>query len=206
MTKICPKCKTENSDNADFCQNCGTELTSLKGSVNPNKTSANGIGKFWNDQGKGGKIAIGIGVCCVGLLILFAIGSMVTPDKNTATTTGNAPQSTTQAQTTAPAVTWHSVANFTGSGDKNTPSFTTKGTKFKVVINASTSSPEYALMSFFAYLEGETKSYVGSGDMGTFSQSSQSDEFEVTASPGNYYLSVIAANLNKWHVEVFDYY
>jgi len=204
MTKVCPKCKTENMDNAGFCQNCGTELSSLKGSVNPNNTSTNGISGFWNNQNKGGKIAIGIGVCCVGLLILFAIGSMATPDKNTATTQ-NTTTATTPAQTTTPAVTWHSVANFTGSGDKDTPSFTTKGNKFKVVINASTSSPQYAVMSFFAYPEGESTNYVGNGDMGTFSQSSQSDEFEVTASPGTYYLSVIAANLNKWHIEVFDY-
>ena len=132
---------------------------------------------------------------------------MVSPDKNTSTTPTNTTTSTTPTPTTTTtSVTWHSIANYTGSGDKNTASFTTKGNKFKVVINASASSPQYALMSFFAYPEGESTSYVGDGDMGTFSQSTQTDEFEVTARPGNYYLSVIAANLNKWHIEYFDYY
>lgn len=30
MTKICEKCKTENQDNAVFCQNCGKELNKDK--------------------------------------------------------------------------------------------------------------------------------------------------------------------------------
>ncbi len=206
MTKLCPNCNTANSDNSGFCQNCGTELTDSKASVKPNHTSGDGIGGFWNKQSKGGKIAIGIGACCLGLIILFAIGSMVSPDKNTSTTPVNTTATTTPVPATTTSVTWHSIANYTGSGDKNTASFTTKGNKFKVVINASASSPQYAVMSFFAYPEGESTSYVGDGDMGTFSQSTQTDEFEVTASPGNYYLSVIAANLNKWHIEIFDYY
>jgi hypothetical protein len=29
MTKTCPNCKTENSDNAGFCQECGIELKGI---------------------------------------------------------------------------------------------------------------------------------------------------------------------------------
>ena len=64
-------------------------------------------------------------------------------------------------------------------------------------MKATVTSPQYAMMSFFAYPEGETASYVGQGDFGDFNQTTISEEFEVTASPGNYYLNVIAANSKK---------
>ena len=115
---------------------------------------------------------------------------------------------TTQPATTTPvqAPTWHSVAKFTGTGDKDTDTFSTKGDRFKVKITATTTSLEYGQISFYAYPEGETASYVGQGSISSFSQTTQTDEFFVTASPGNYYISVIAANLKNWKVEVFDYY
>jgi hypothetical protein len=207
MTKICPNCKTENLDNAGFCQNCGNKLATVKTNPNTSTKSGSGVTEWWNKQSKGGKTAIGIvGVCCIGLILIVAIGGMFSPDKNTATTSNSSNPTTTVTPAAPAAPSWHSIANFTGTGDKNTPSFTTKGNKFKVVLSASASSPEYAVLSFFAYPEGETKSYVGQGDISSFSQSKESDEFEVTASPGNYYLSVIAANLNNWHAQIFDYY
>ena len=215
MTKTCPNCKIENSDSAGFCQNCGTELKEAKKSVKSDETSGDGVSGFWNKQNNGGKAAIVIGICCVGLILVVAISGMFSPDKNTSTnsnnsaptTTNTAPTTTTTAPTTTTtAVTWHSIAKFTGTGDKNTPSFTTQGNKFKVVIKATASSPQYAGIDFFAYPEGETVSFVGQGAIDSFSSASASDEFEVTASPGNYYLDVIAANLNNWNIEVFDYY
>lgn len=43
----------------------------------------------WDNSGKGGKIAIIIGACCIGLLILSLIGGMLSPDKNTTNSTKN---------------------------------------------------------------------------------------------------------------------
>jgi hypothetical protein len=74
--------------------------------------------------------------------------------------------------------------------------------RFKVKITATTSSLEFGSIGFFAYPEGDITSYVGQGDMDKFTQRTQTDEFFVTASPGNYYLSVIAANMNNWKIEV----
>lgn len=204
MTKFCQKCGAENKDTAVFCEKCGSNLGTNVNASQPSKTSnSGGFMGWWNKQGTGGKAAVALaGLCCVGLILIVAVGGMMSPDKTTTTNTSTTTASTTQA----PVTTWHSVANFTGSGDKNTPSFQTQGNKFKVVINATASSPEYASISFFAYPEGETQSYVGQGDIDTFTQTKQSDEFEVTASPGSYYLSVLAANLSNWHIEVFDYY
>ena len=99
MTKTCPNCKTENPNNSGFCLECGTDL---KGNLNSEKSSAtsgDGISGFWNKQNNGGKAAIVIGVCCIGLIILVAIGGMLSPDKNTATNT-TTPSTTTPATTT----------------------------------------------------------------------------------------------------------
>ena len=176
MTKTCPNCKTENSDSAGFCQNCGTELKEVKKSVKSDETSGDGVTGFWNKQNNGGKAAIVIGICCVGLILVVAISGMFSPDKNTSTNSNNStPTTTTTAPTTTPttttpaAVTWHSIANFTGTGDKNTPSFTTQGNKFKVKVKATATSPQYAMMNFFVYPEGETSNSLISGtDATTF--------------------------------------
>ena len=62
------------------------------------------------------------------------------------------------------------------------------------------------MWTFFAYPEGETALYEGDGSIDTFNANTETDEFEVTADPGNYYLSVLSANLESWEVEIFDYY
>jgi len=101
MTKTCPNCKIENPDNAGFCQDCGTDLKGSTNAVKSNEPSGDRVKGFWNKQGKGGKAAIGIGVCCLGLILIIAITGMFSSDKNitngTSTTT-SAP--TNQAPTT----------------------------------------------------------------------------------------------------------
>jgi uncharacterized membrane protein YvbJ len=77
MTKVCPNCKKENLDSAGFCQKCGTELKESTNTVNTNAKSGSGIGDFWNKQSNGGKAAIGIGVCCLGIILIVAISGMM---------------------------------------------------------------------------------------------------------------------------------
>jgi hypothetical protein len=99
MTKICPKCKTENMDDAGFCQNCGEELDEavkvpVKGNGTGFKTKETGAatGGWWSKQSTGVKAGIGIaGVCCIGLILLVALGGFLSPDKtnNTANLSGN---------------------------------------------------------------------------------------------------------------------
>ena len=152
MTKVCPNCKSENSDNSGFCQNCGTELSASKGSVNPNKNSGEGIGGFWNNQSKGGKIAIGIGVCCIGLIILFAIASMASPDKNTTT----APANTTATTTPVPAT--------TTSSTNTTSSSSGSGTQVQVTYSGSWTG-NYGDTSGSQSVDGKgTKTFTISGD------------------------------------------
>ena len=42
MTKICPKCKTENSNSAGFCQTCGGQL----GEPTEDKPSGGGLSRL----------------------------------------------------------------------------------------------------------------------------------------------------------------
>lgn len=204
MTKKCPECGNENPDSSSFCKNCGTELKGVSATPKPEaKPSKGGPMGWWSEQSNLVKALSVIGICCVGLLVIVGISGLLSPDSNTSTTST---PTTTQTTTVQSEPTWHSVVNFTGTGKKDTDSFTTKGQKFKVKITANADSMEYALISFFAYPEGETKMYVGNGGIDSFSQKSQTDEFIVTASPGKYYLTVLAANLNSWNIEVLDYY
>ncbi|MBI5458963.1 zinc-ribbon domain-containing protein [Methanobacterium sp.] len=51
MTKICPNCKTENIDSADFCQNCGAELPKFTYNVPPSgETPGTKKGGWWGKQ------------------------------------------------------------------------------------------------------------------------------------------------------------
>ena len=123
MTKTCQNCNTDNPDNSKFCQNCGIELKEAKNPIKHEETSSNAVSAWWSNQTNGGRALAIVGVCCVGLIILFAIGSMVTPDKNTNTsppTTTTSPSTTTTSPstttntTTAPASTSSSSSGASG--------------------------------------------------------------------------------------------
>lgn len=224
MKVKCDKCGKEyilekGENPSDYQCDCGGNLISLfdmkkntrqKPIENTAKTtdSGNGFLDWWNKQNTNTKAGIGLGgICCIGLIIVIAIFAGGSDQNTQNLTTNNNNPTTNQQQTTSAQATWHSIMKTTGNGDKNTPSFTTTGNKFKVKITATASvnATQYATIHFFAYPEGETTYYVGQGSIQQFTQSSMTDEFEVTATPGNYYLDVGAANVG-WSIEVFDYY
>ncbi|MGV8144414.1 MAG: hypothetical protein ACP5OJ_07350 [Methanothermobacter sp.] len=101
---------------------------------------------------------------------------------------------------------WHSVANLSGTDDDTTDSFTIKGDKLKIKAKVTaTNSLEYALFNFFVYPEGETTMYEDFDSIDSFNQTTETKEMEINVSPGDYYLKIIAANVD-WEIEVFDYY
>lgn len=153
MTKVCSNCKSTNPDTAEFCQNCGTKLN-MKNSAKSNAKSGGNLTNFWNDQGNGGKIAIVVSVCCVGLIILFAIGSMVSPDKNTATTSNNTTTTTTPVPATS-----------TPSSDSSSSSSTTSGDVQIQVSYSGSWTGNYGDASGSQSVEGTgSKTYTISGD------------------------------------------
>lgn len=99
MTKICPNCKKQNNDTAQFCENCGTTLNTNTTEKQPKTKS--GIMGWWNKQGKGTKIGSIVGVCCLGLLIIGLIAGMGSPDQTTSTSnTTTSTASSTPASST----------------------------------------------------------------------------------------------------------
>lgn len=153
LTKVCSNCKSTNPDTAEFCQNCGTKLN-MKNSAKSNVKSGGNLTNFWNDQGNGGKIAIVVSVCCVGLIILFAIGSMVSPDKNTATTSNNTTTTTTPVPATS-----------TPSSDSSSSSSTTSGDVQIQVSYSGSWTGNYGDASGSQSVEGTgSKTYTISGD------------------------------------------
>lgn len=85
MTKTCPNCGNENKSTSKFCESCGAALDDAQIKSKGNMDSIN---RMWNKQGTGVKAIIGgVGVCCLGLIILLVIGAMVSPDVNTSNTT-----------------------------------------------------------------------------------------------------------------------
>jgi hypothetical protein len=85
LTKICPKCNSENQDTNDFCQNCGQDIGRIANTFT--QTPQSGANSWWNKQSKGGKVAIGVGACCIGIILLAIIGGMLVPDSTTTTNT-----------------------------------------------------------------------------------------------------------------------
>ncbi len=74
LAKICPKCKVENLDDANFCDNCRNDLTSIE-SKSENRRSKNSKSII---VGRSNKFKTILGISIVlGILIAFGVFSMV---------------------------------------------------------------------------------------------------------------------------------
>lgn len=85
----CSNCGAKVEEGAKFCPECGSTITenSINSSTN-SKTKSKGFSSFlddWNEWGMGKKIGSIIIACCIGLLVMGLIGSIVSPDVNTST-------------------------------------------------------------------------------------------------------------------------
>ncbi len=84
MSKICPNCKGENSDNAGFCQNCGNELKKPvnKPSRATVKAKPAGLGAWWRNLSTNGKSASVVSVCCIGLILIIAVSGFMSSENS----------------------------------------------------------------------------------------------------------------------------
>jgi len=89
---FCPECGTEIKEDGKFCPKCGLNLNESEKTENTSnnstniKTKSKGLLSFlddWNDWGTGKKIGSIILVCCIGLIIIGAIGGILFPDLTT---------------------------------------------------------------------------------------------------------------------------
>ena len=85
---------------------------------------------MWNKQTKGGKTAIGIvSICCLGIILIIAIGAMASPD-NTSTT----PTTPTTTPTTTTPTTTTTTTPTTSSSDSSSSA---SGVQIKVSSSGS---------------------------------------------------------------------
>ena len=123
MVKNCPKCGKENSNGAKFCEGCGTDLGGVINVSGNTSNSSGGFSGWWNKQGKGGKAAVGlVGLCCIGLILIVAVGGMMSPDKTTTNATST-PTATTQTTSAAQTPTTATISNCTIMEYTNTASY-----------------------------------------------------------------------------------
>ena len=88
---FCPECGTKVEEDAKFCPKCGFNLNKSEQNNTSNSAinignKSKGIPSFlddWNEWSTGKKIGSIILVCCVGLIIIGAIGGILFPDLNT---------------------------------------------------------------------------------------------------------------------------
>ncbi len=106
-----------------------------------------------------------------------------------------------QQYTPPPAKEYRQIQTFTGVGDKTTDTVTITGEKWAVAWQTIPTSgvEEYAIFGVFIYPEGETVSYIAYFD-------GLEGETVIYVGKGNYYFSVIVANIDQWQIDVYDYY
>lgn len=88
---FCPKCGEELKEDTQFCPKCGFDFDERNKNENDSsstnrKSNSKGILNFlddWKEWGTGKKIGSIILVCCIGLIIIGAIGGILFPDSNT---------------------------------------------------------------------------------------------------------------------------
>lgn len=91
MTMFCHNCGIEVEEDAKFCPKCGIKLNESKKTENVFNSPDDGIKSKgvlsflddWNEWDTSKKIGSIILACCIGLIIMGAIGSIVSPDVNT---------------------------------------------------------------------------------------------------------------------------
>lgn len=87
---------------------------------------------------------------------------------------------------------------FNGQGDKDTTSFDVVYGPFAIKWTTESATPEYATLAFLIFAESETVSYVCIADFDGVG----SDSTVCHVPAGRYWISVIAANLTSWRIEV----
>ncbi len=191
MAKFCPNCGNKNKLTAKFCEECGIALTDVSSVPGADKKPGLfwGVRSWWNHQGDSAKRRLSVmGILCVvivGIILIVGIGQLA---------------SSTNSQPT-----WHSVANLTGEGSKDTAPFQIKGDKFKLFITAKTDSLKYGAFYVFVYPEGELRD-ISRGSIDPFPDITATDEIYSYNGPGNYYCKVSQNDLENWSIEVYDYY
>lgn len=97
---------------------------------------------------------------------------------------------------------WNTVETFTGEGNDITPLFRISGTEWRVTWRVDAEYPEYAVLDLFVYPEGTHNLLTKRISLAGASTGATAHIYE---GGQDYYIKVIAANLDSWTIAVEDY-
>lgn len=202
---FCPKCGTNNDDDAKYCEGCGQSLqkgVNKRDVLDKEKNNSNGMSN-------GVKALI---VVCIVLIAGIGVtaGMLLQKPASTAVnTTQAAPTTTTTTQSSSAQPyqpTWHKAAVYTGPGEIDS-SFSIRGNQFKVTMSA------VPMITYNAnYLDvavGSGNYLDGSGSLGwTANENPVKKEtvFQVSQGRGTYEIQIVPADIESYTVTVWDYY
>ena len=83
MSKICPNCKAENSNIAEFCQNCGNKIHKEAKEPQVDRSTNNAeLGGWWRGLSNSGKGTVFGGICCVGLIVIIVFSGFMSSENS----------------------------------------------------------------------------------------------------------------------------
>jgi hypothetical protein len=97
---------------------------------------------------------------------------------------------------------WRAVQIFTGKESETTPPFHISGTEWRIIWTADVQSPEHAVFDILVYSQDKAGMLT---KRISYSKGIPSDTVYIYEGGGDYYLKVIAANLNNWTVTLEDH-
>jgi len=173
----CAKCGKELAAEASFCVFCG--MPARRGFSVPSVRPSPPAKHSHTER----NVVIASALI---LLVSIAVGSTVS------TPTVEPPSTQTgQAE-------WTTIKAFYRSENKDTENFTVATNYWRIVYTISAEDEQFAAFSAFIYHSGETAGYVASVSLNR----SGTEMSYVRAGPGDFYVSVLAANLRSWTIEV----
>jgi hypothetical protein len=124
------------------------------------------------------------------------------PQKATSTNTTQVTEQTVDASTLLDQEGWQTINTFKGQNTFTTPPFEIQGIKWRITWAIDAIDPAYASFSAFVY-----SSKPGSLPIQQIasSQGRRSETVYIDSGGQDYYIKVIAANLNSWTITVDDY-
>ena len=144
---------------------------------------------------KKGLIIFGI---VVGILILIIlVVALVSPGSPSPDSQTDLPSTPSPTTNPTPKATSDPIV-ITGAGDRTSPPFAVT-TKEWIIDWSYTTDSEYPGFSFYVYPRGETTGYIESVSTG---DEERNGTTYVYAAPREYYVEVIAANLNSWQITI----
>jgi hypothetical protein len=187
----CAKCGYVNSQDALFCEKCGSALKN--------------IGNQDEGMSNGTKILILAVVILVGALGLVS-GVLLTKTNVPVSNQTNVTVTETNTGEVAAGASWHQITSFSGT-DNDYRTFQTKGNKFKVDFSA------FPLKNYdtnqMSVQIGNSNGVLGSGSVEWSSMEdlvTKSRTIEITGSPGAYWIRINTKDLENWNIIVYDYY